>query len=129
MNRPEKFDNDNTASTMLALGRAARAAAAQLALAPTDTKNAALRAAAAALRAHVPEILAANARDIAAAKASGRPDSFVVASVHRDAGSAAREPFGNGQSDALRGTGYQGGLTGQINVHNQPPMNAPVTQR
>jgi glutamate-5-semialdehyde dehydrogenase len=78
MNRPERFDTDaDLAAAMLALGRSARAAAAELALAPTDVKNAALRAAAEALRARAPEILAANARDVAAAREAGRPASFV----------------------------------------------------
>ncbi len=77
MNKPERFDKDDTASAMREVGRAARAAAAELALAPAATKNAALRAAAETLRARAPDILAANAQDVAAAKAAGRPDSFV----------------------------------------------------
>jgi glutamate-5-semialdehyde dehydrogenase len=77
MNKPERFDKDDTASAMREVGRAARAAAAELALAPTATKNAALRAAAETLRARAPDILTANAQDVAAAKAAGRPDSFV----------------------------------------------------
>nr|WP_189045334.1 glutamate-5-semialdehyde dehydrogenase [Aliidongia dinghuensis] len=52
---------------MTALGRRARAAAARLADAPTDAKNEALRAAAAALRADAELILAANRRDLATA--------------------------------------------------------------
>ena len=56
---------------MLALGEAARAAAAVLALAPRATKDAALLAAAAALREGEAAILAANARDMAAARAKG----------------------------------------------------------
>jgi glutamate-5-semialdehyde dehydrogenase len=51
------------------LGRRARAAAEALALATTDQKNGALRAAAAAIRAAAPEILAGNAEDLAAARA------------------------------------------------------------
>lgn len=77
MNKPERFDNDNTASTMLTVGRAARSAAAELALAPADVKNAALLAAAKALRARTADVLAANAKDVAAAKQAGRADSFV----------------------------------------------------
>src|ERR1700733_1947141 len=46
------------------IGRAARAAAMALALAPTDIKNRALRAAAAALRAQRSKILAANENDV-----------------------------------------------------------------
>ncbi|WP_429646526.1 glutamate-5-semialdehyde dehydrogenase [Skermanella aerolata] len=62
---------------MQQLGSAARAAAAVLALAPTTQKNEALRAAAAALRSRVPEILAANARDLAAAVARGTAASLM----------------------------------------------------
>jgi glutamate-5-semialdehyde dehydrogenase len=77
MNKPERFDRDETAATMLEVGRAARIAAAELALAPSDVKNQALVAAAKALRARTADILAANTKDVAAAKQSGRPDSFV----------------------------------------------------
>ena len=56
---------------MQALGRAARAAADALALAPRSAKDQALRAAAAALRAEAARILAANAQDMAAARAKG----------------------------------------------------------
>ena len=77
MNKPERFDRDETAATMLEVGRAARVAAAELALAPSDVKNQALLAAAKALRARTADILAANTKDVAAAKQSGRPDSFV----------------------------------------------------
>ena len=56
---------------MLALGEAARAAAAALALAPRATKDQALLAAAAALREGEAAVLAANARDMAAARAKG----------------------------------------------------------
>jgi glutamate-5-semialdehyde dehydrogenase len=54
---------------MTGLGRAATAAAAVLALAPTAQKNAALAAAAAATRARRAAILAANAEDMARARA------------------------------------------------------------
>jgi glutamate-5-semialdehyde dehydrogenase len=59
----------NVAELMQSIGRAARAAARVLALAPTEQKNRALRAAAAALRAQRGEILAANNRDMSAAAA------------------------------------------------------------
>ena len=52
------------------LGRAATAAAAVLALAPSEQKNRALGAAAAAVRAQRAAILAANERDMAAARAA-----------------------------------------------------------
>jgi glutamate-5-semialdehyde dehydrogenase len=62
---------------MHALGAAARAAACQLALAPTEAKNAALRAAAAELRGATAAILEANQRDLATARGAGRPGSFL----------------------------------------------------
>ena len=57
--------------TMTALGRAARAAAAELALARPEAKAAALEAAAKAIRASADRIAAANAKDMAAARAKG----------------------------------------------------------
>jgi glutamate-5-semialdehyde dehydrogenase len=59
------------AAAMAEIGRQAREAAAQLALAPADAKTAALKAAAAAIRSRANEILAANAEDLAAAKQAG----------------------------------------------------------
>ena len=59
------------------LGRRARAAARALALAPAATKDAALAAMAQALRAHADAILAANAEDVADAKARGTAGSFI----------------------------------------------------
>jgi glutamate-5-semialdehyde dehydrogenase len=59
------------AGTMAEIGRAARAAARVLALAPAAQKNKALSAMAAAIRAHKTEILAANAEDIAEATRNG----------------------------------------------------------
>ena len=59
------------AALMAPIGRAAVEAAQALALASTDQKNAALAAAAAALRSRAGEILAANARDMKAAEAAG----------------------------------------------------------
>jgi glutamate-5-semialdehyde dehydrogenase len=52
------------ADLMRGMGHAARAAALVLGLAPTEQKNAALRAAAAALRARAPQIRAANGDDM-----------------------------------------------------------------
>ena len=52
------------ADLMRGMGQAARAAALVLGLAPTEQKNRALRAAAAALRARAPQILAANDEDM-----------------------------------------------------------------
>ncbi|PJI43917.1 MAG: glutamate-5-semialdehyde dehydrogenase [Ferrovibrio sp.] len=53
------------------MGAAAKAAARVLATAPTAQKNAALKAAAAAMRGNEQKILAANAEDMAAGKAKG----------------------------------------------------------
>ncbi len=58
-------------SVMQEIGRAAVAAADELALAPTEAKNRALTAAAATVRARVADIMAANAADMAAATAAG----------------------------------------------------------
>jgi glutamate-5-semialdehyde dehydrogenase len=59
------------------IGRRARAAARVLALASTQSKNAALVAGAAALRARAADILAANARDLETASASGANAAFI----------------------------------------------------
>ena len=59
------------AAAMADIGRGARAAARVLALAPAEQKNCALQAMAAALRAQTARILAANAEDIAEARAAG----------------------------------------------------------
>jgi glutamate-5-semialdehyde dehydrogenase len=56
---------------MEAIGRAARVAAAEMALATAEAKGIALTAAAAAIRAQRPAILQANARDMAAAEQRG----------------------------------------------------------
>ena len=77
MNRRETTSTDTTATLMLAIGRDARAAGHVLAIASTQQKNDALRSAAAALRASIPDILAANALDVAAARDAKRPASFI----------------------------------------------------
>lgn len=59
------------------LGHQARAAARALATASTESKNAGLRAGAAALRDRKDELLRANAIDIALARDKGRPDAFI----------------------------------------------------
>jgi len=56
--------DDDIAAVVRALGEAARGAAASLAVASTDMKNAALTAGAEAIRASAPEILAANDKDM-----------------------------------------------------------------
>jgi glutamate-5-semialdehyde dehydrogenase len=62
---------------MTGIGEAARRAARVLALAPSAQKDAALAAMAAAIRARAPAILAANAEDVAEAKAGGATSAFV----------------------------------------------------
>jgi len=68
---------DHLARAMTALGRAARAAAADLALRPRADKDAALAAGARALRAGDAAILAANAGDVARARAAGLSEAMV----------------------------------------------------
>jgi glutamate-5-semialdehyde dehydrogenase len=62
---------------MLYMGRLARAAAAELAVAPTEQKNAALEAMAAALEAGTEKILGANAKDLEAAEKARREAAFL----------------------------------------------------
>jgi glutamate-5-semialdehyde dehydrogenase len=62
---------DSLHDQMLSLGRAARAAAAELATVPSPVKDQALRAAASAIRARRAEIQAANDQDLAAARERG----------------------------------------------------------
>ncbi len=69
--------NDALAGEMRALGKAARSAARAMREASNETKNKALNAAAAALRAHTKDILAANAEDLAKAKESGLTASML----------------------------------------------------
>ena len=76
MNRPERIEND-TATLMRGIGEAAKAASCRLAIATPEEKNTALKAAAKALRIATPGILEANAKDVEAAKAAGRPAAFV----------------------------------------------------
>jgi len=65
-------------STLMAnLGREARNAARVVALASSATKNRALRVAAGAIRKETPAILAANALDVADARARGTAGSFI----------------------------------------------------
>ncbi len=62
---------------MLFMGRMAREAARELALASTEQKNAALEAMAARLQAGTAAILEANKSDIDAARGKGRDDAFI----------------------------------------------------
>ena len=71
MNAEAAVLREDLQSEMASMGAAAKAAAAELAIAPTAAKNAALEAAAAALRAESDKILEANARDMAAGRDKG----------------------------------------------------------
>jgi glutamate-5-semialdehyde dehydrogenase len=73
----EKPAASNLAATMAELGRKAREAATELALASPDAKTAALDAAAKAVRWRQNEILAANAEDVATAKANGTGPALI----------------------------------------------------
>ncbi len=77
LNAPEAESVPDVADLTAELGRKARAAARRLSLAGAEEKNAALRAMAAAIRAAAPAILAANADDVAAAKAAGQTPAFL----------------------------------------------------
>src|SRR5262245_27395010 len=76
MNKLERIA-ESTASLMRELGRRGRQAAQVLSVAPAEVKSEALCVAAKALRASNAEILEANAMDLAAAQAAGRPAAFL----------------------------------------------------
>jgi glutamate-5-semialdehyde dehydrogenase len=67
----------DVAAYMREVGAAARAAARELARADTSAKDNALRAMATAIRRDEARLLAANAQDVAAAKAGGKDTAFV----------------------------------------------------
>lgn len=69
--------SSDIAAAMGEIGRRARTAARALALAPADQKNRALGAMAAAVRAQTSIILAANAEDVAEARAAGVTGAFL----------------------------------------------------
>nr|WP_310621621.1 glutamate-5-semialdehyde dehydrogenase [Pseudovibrio sp. M1P-2-3] len=68
---------ETIAQMMNAMGEKARAAARLLAVAPTPAKDKALHEMARAIRSSVPEILAANALDIAAMRANGQTAAYL----------------------------------------------------
>ncbi|PXW78360.1 glutamate-5-semialdehyde dehydrogenase [Blastomonas natatoria] len=74
--QPIKANSSDTTAHVAALCKAARASTRQLAMADTATRNAALRAAARALRNASADLVAANAEDIAGLD-DGKPESFV----------------------------------------------------
>ena len=76
MNAPSDARSD-LRSALLAVGARARAASREVARASTDAKNRALLAAAAAIRRDAGKLLAANAADVAAARAGGKDAAFI----------------------------------------------------
>src|SRR6185295_8342495 len=70
-------ESTDIAAYMLELGRAARAAARELARAGTDAKNRALHAMAAEIRSRAAGLMEANRIDVAQAKKAGRDGAFV----------------------------------------------------
>jgi glutamate-5-semialdehyde dehydrogenase len=75
--RVEQAAGKPLAEVMEELGKAARSAGRVLSTTDAATRNMALRAAADALRGSVEAILAANARDLAAAEEQGRPQASI----------------------------------------------------
>ena len=73
----DSADSSDIAGMMSGLGAAAREAATALAIATTEQKNAALKNAAEAIRASLPQILAANAKDLEFAKQKGVRESLM----------------------------------------------------
>ena len=71
MTKPVSLEAQDVPALMAALGLDARRAARAVALSAREVKDKALRAAAAAMRARVGEIIAANAQDMQAAEAAG----------------------------------------------------------
>src|SRR5256884_5833386 len=109
---------DQIGELMEGLGKAATAAAQVLALASTDQKNSALRAAAAAVRARRAAILAANERDMSAARAarlSGprlerlRLDERRIEAIAEsiDAGIELPDPIGSASAEWERPSGLR----------------------
>lgn len=77
MPQPEMADGQDLAAQMRDIGRAAKAAAATLALTSTNAKNGALLAMATMLRNFDAQILAANAEDVQAARDGARAAAFI----------------------------------------------------
>jgi len=73
----DKVETGDIAALMADMGQRARAAARALAIAPASIKNLALREMATAMRAGTQDILAANAKDVAAMKAGGQTSAFL----------------------------------------------------
>ena len=77
LNIPGLAEVSDVDAYMRAVGAAARAAGREVARADTNTKNTALMAMAAAIRRDEVRLLAANAEDVAAAKAAGQNAAFI----------------------------------------------------
>jgi len=77
LNVPGLADVADVAAYMHAVGEAARAAARDVARADTSTKNLALHAMATAIRRSEGKLIAANAEDVAAARAAGHDEAFI----------------------------------------------------
>jgi glutamate-5-semialdehyde dehydrogenase len=77
LNVPGLGEFADVAEYMAGVGAAARAAARALARSDTNAKDTALRAMAAAIRRDEAALLAANAKDVAAARAAGQDSAFV----------------------------------------------------
>src|SRR3954471_14806311 len=77
LNVPGLADVGDVAAYMHAVGEAARDAARGIARADTNAKNHALHAMATAIRRDEAKLIAANAEDVAAARAAGHDDAFV----------------------------------------------------
>src|SRR5579871_1770806 len=71
------IEGTSIADVMAVIGRRARASARTLALSPAAQRDGALTAMAQALHAHAGDILAANAEDVAEAKAGGATAAFI----------------------------------------------------
>ena len=121
LNVPGLGTFDDVGLYMRSVGEAARAAARMLARAGTDRKNAALDAIAAAIRRDEARLLAANADDVAAARAAGHDEAFVdrltltpktigaMADGLREI-AALRDPIGEIDDLAFRPSGIQVGM-------------------
>ncbi len=75
--RSDFAEAESLPEMMTAIGRRARAAARRMALASAQTKDLALKAIAARLRASRDEILSENARDVAAARTAGQSAALI----------------------------------------------------
>lgn len=69
--------NDQVKTEVIEIAQAAKVASAELGQTSLDARNGALRAMAGALRAHADEIVAANERDMEAARAAGTKESLL----------------------------------------------------